>query len=89
MGRLSRAERRLATRAARFGAEADAYKGTDEGQTGILQTGKRGAIEGPIRVPLRSSLGLFNVLMLLWIPSKSSKLQSVLFSIFTPLPKLP
>src|SRR5206468_6938607 len=45
-----------------------------------------GAIEGPIRIPLDSSLCLFNVLALLGISSKSLKLQVVLFSIPPPLP---
>src|ERR1700745_3444568 len=44
---------------------------------------KRGAIEGPIRIPLDSSFFLFNVLALLSISSKSLKLQPVLFSIPT------
>ncbi len=44
---------------------------------------KRGAIEGPIRIPLDSSLFLFNALALLSISSKSLKLQLVLFSIPT------
>jgi hypothetical protein len=44
---------------------------------------KRGAIEGPTRIPLDSSLFLFNVLTLLSISSKSFRFRSVLFSIFT------
>jgi hypothetical protein len=41
---------------------------------------KREAIEGPIKIPVDSSLFLFNVLALLSISSKSLKLQLVLFS---------
>jgi hypothetical protein len=44
-----------------------------------------GAIEGPIRIPLDSSLCLFNVLALPCISSNSFKLQPVLFSICTAL----
>jgi hypothetical protein len=44
---------------------------------------KRGAIEGPIRIPLDSQLFLFNALALLNISSKSFRFRSVLFSIFT------
>jgi hypothetical protein len=45
--------------------------------------GKRGAIEGPIRIPLDSQLFLFNVLALLNISLKSFRFRSVLFSIPT------
>ncbi len=44
---------------------------------------KRGAIEGPIRIPSHSPLFLFNVLALPSISSKSLKFQSELFSIPT------
>jgi hypothetical protein len=45
--------------------------------------GKRGAIEGPIRIPLDSQLFLFNALALLSISSKSFRFRSVLYSIPT------
>ena len=41
---------------------------------------KRGAIKGPIRIPLHSLLFLFNVLALPSISSKSLKFRPVLFS---------
>ena len=44
---------------------------------------KRGAIEGPIRIPLDSLSFLFNALALLDVSSKSLKFQAVLFSIPT------
>ena len=46
---------------------------------------KRGAIEGPIRIPLDSLLFLFNGLALPSIPSKSLKFQSPLLSTSTRL----
>ena len=44
---------------------------------------KRGAIEGPIRIPLHSLLFLFNALALPCISSKSLKFRPVVFSIPT------
>jgi hypothetical protein len=49
---------------------------------------KRGAIEGPIRIPLNSQLFLINALVLPSISSKSFRFLSVLFSIFTALLQL-
>jgi hypothetical protein len=49
----------------------------------FIRSKKRGAIEGPTRILLDSSLFLFNVLTLPGISSKSLKFQPVLFSIFT------
>lgn len=75
---------RLAIRAEKFGPEADIPGAAVEKTLPVLQTRKkRGAIEGPIRIPLCSSLCLFNGLMLLRISSKSLKFHSVLFSIPT------
>ncbi len=80
-------EGRLAIRAARFGPEADVLVrevGEKSHGAGIFRNSKKwGAIEGPIRIPLDSSLFLFNALALLDISSKSLKFQSVLFSIPT------
>lgn len=49
----------------------------------FAESKKRGAIEGPIRISLCSSLFLFNVLLFPHISSNSLKLQSELFSIPT------
>jgi hypothetical protein len=46
-------------------------------------TKMRGSFEGAIRIPLRSSLFLFNDLVFLRIPRKSLKFHSSLFSIPT------
>jgi hypothetical protein len=46
---------------------------------------KRGALKGPIRIPLRSLLFLFNALEFPSISSKSLKFRPVLFSIYTAL----
>ena len=48
-----------------------------------LDREKRGAIEGPIRIPLDSQLFLINALALPSISSKSFRFPSVLFSIPT------
>jgi hypothetical protein len=84
---LPRFNRRLAIRVARFGPEAECLpwevgeKPTAREFHSLKK--KRGAIEGPIRIPLDSSLFLFNALAFPRIPSKSFKLRPVLFSIFT------
>ena len=44
---------------------------------------KRGATEGPIRIPLDSLSFLFNALEFPSIPSKSLKFRPVVFSILT------
>src|SRR5437879_12178228 len=44
---------------------------------------ERGAIKGPIRIPLHSQLFLFNALAFPCIPSKSLKFRLVVFSIPT------
>ena len=78
---------RLAIRAAEFRPEADflamagAPKNHDEGIFGTSK--ERGAVEGPIRIPLDSLSFLFNVLALPSISSKSLKFQSALFSTST------
>ena len=75
--------RRLAIRAAEFGPKADFSLGQwvkNPRPGNFLRSKKRGAIEGPIRIPLDSSLFLFNVLALPSISSKSLKFRSELFS---------
>jgi len=68
---------RLAIRAARFVTEVP------NSTSLVVKCGKRGAIEGPIRIPVRSSLFLFYDLTLLCISSNSFKLRPGLFSIPT------
>jgi hypothetical protein len=78
--------RRLAIRAAKFEPEADyaTWTVSEIHSDGILVVEKkRGAIKGPIRIPLHSQLFLFNALAFPSIPSKSLKFRLVVFSIFT------
>jgi len=79
--------RRLAIRAAKFGSEADFLSRAgvkDPRQKGLFRLEKGRAFEGPIRIPSRSLLFLFNALAFPSISSKSLKFRSVLFSIPTP-----
>ncbi len=78
--------RRLAIRAAKFEPEADYATWTvseihSDGISVVVK--KRGAIKGPIRIPLHSQLFLFNALAFPCIPSKSLKFRLVVFSIPT------
>jgi len=78
--------RRLAIRAAKFEPEADCATWTvsEIRSDGIsVVEKKRGAIKGPIRIPLHSQLFLFNALAFPCIPSKSLKFRLVVFSIPT------
>jgi hypothetical protein len=76
--------RRLAIRAAKFEPEADyaTWTVSEIHSDGILVVEKkRGAIKGPIRIPLHSQLFLFSALAFPCIPSKSLKFRPVVFSI--------
>ena len=78
--------RRLAIRAAKFEPEADyaTWTVSEIHSDGIsVVEKKRGAIKGPIRIPLHSQLFLFNALAFPCIPSKSLKFRLVVFSIPT------
>jgi hypothetical protein len=84
--------RRLAIRAAKFEPEADCATWTvsEIHCNGIsVVEKKRGAIKGPIRIPLHSQLFLFNALAFPRIPSKSLKFRPVVFSIPTALTNHP
>ena len=78
--------RRLTIRAAKFEPEADRATCTVSENTRGRNFGgreKRGAIEGPIKIPLHSQLFLFNALAFPSIPFKSLKVRLVVFSIPT------
>jgi hypothetical protein len=76
--------RRLAIRAAKFGPKPTAtFVRRENTATEFQHREKRGAIEGPIRIPLHSQLFLFNTLAFPGIPSNSLKFRSVVFSIPT------
>ena len=89
LGRLNRsavAFCRLAIRAAKFGREADLVsRAVDESplRPNFIDAEKRGAIEGPIRIPSSSLMFFFNDLVFPRISLKSLKSQPVLFSIPT------
>jgi hypothetical protein len=77
--------RRLAIRAAKFGPKPTSLFDSERKNTATesQHREKRGAIKGPIRIPLHSLLFLFNSLALPSISSKSLKFRSALFSIPT------
>jgi hypothetical protein len=78
--------RRLAIRAAKFEPEADyaSWTVSEIHSDGIsVVEKKRGAIKGPIRIPLHSPLFLFSALAFPSIPSNSLKFRTVVFSIPT------
>lgn len=76
---------RLAIRAAKFGPKPTPpfCAGRKNITTESQHREKRGAIEGPIRIPLHSLLFLFNALAFPSIPSNSLTFRPVVFSIPT------
>ena len=85
-GLLVKKLRRLAIRAAKFEPEADyaTWTVSEIHSDGIsVVEKKRGAIKGPIRIPLHSQLFLFNALAFPGIPSNSLKFRPEVFSIPT------
>jgi hypothetical protein len=73
---------RLAVRAAEFVPEADSVFECGWEKHNLIRR-RRGSFEGAIRMPLRSSLFLFNDLVFLRIPRKSLKFLTSLFSLPT------
>lgn len=83
LSNLRKVGRRLAIRAAKFQPKPTSWPVQwvkNPPRRNFTGSKKRGAIEGPIRIPLRSLSFLFNALGLPIIPSNSLKFRPVVFS---------